>query len=636
MPAIRSTRYQLPQLLVFCLTALFVLTASPMQAADSSSEIEKQLLAVLRSDAPAAEKAITCKRLAIHGSDAAVPDLAKLLPNKQLSSWARIAIEAIPGDVAAEALRDATASLEGRLLIGMINSIGIRRDVEAVQLLTARLLDADTQVASAAAVALGRIGNAAATETLRKTLADSQSKIRSAAAEGCILCAERLVAQGKSTEGTNIYDEVRGADVSKQRIIEATRGAILTRGPEGIPLLLEIFRSPDKKMFQLALGTAREFPGNAVDQALAAEISTASPERAALILGAMADRPETVVLSAVLSAAKHGPKQVRAAAIVALGSVGDVTCLADLLKIGVDADAELAGLVQSTLADLPGEKVDAKIVALLPSAKGKVYPLLLQTVGQRRINAKNILLKALGHSDKAVRSAALTALGETVALDDLSVLVSQVVTPKYAEDASAAEKALKAASIRMPDREACAAELATAVEQSSALPTKGTLLQILGEVGGTNALAAIGAAAKSGEDQLQDVSSRLLGKWMTADAAPVLLDLAKTTAEEKYQIRALRGYIRIARQFTLPMPQRTQMCQKAIEASRRPAEQKMVLEVLKRYPSMANFKLAATMQQKPELKEEASQVMLSIAQKLGDKGGEVNKLLSQAGLAPSS
>ena len=41
----------------------------------------------------------------------------------------------------------------------------------------------------------------------------------------------------------------------------------------------------------------------------------------------------------------------------------------------------------------------------------------------------------------------------------------------------------------------------------------------------------------------------LLGEWMTVDAAPVLLDLAKTAPEEKYQIRALRGYIRLARQF---------------------------------------------------------------------------------------
>jgi hypothetical protein len=58
---------------------------------------EPDLLAVLRSDAPEADKAITCKRLAIKGSPAAVAELAKLLNNERLASWARIALEAIPG-----------------------------------------------------------------------------------------------------------------------------------------------------------------------------------------------------------------------------------------------------------------------------------------------------------------------------------------------------------------------------------------------------------------------------------------------------------------------------------------------------------------------------------------------------------
>ena len=63
----------------------------------TSPEKEAELIAVLQSEAPASEKAITCKNLAIYGSGKAVPELAKLLGNEQLSSWSRIALEAIPG-----------------------------------------------------------------------------------------------------------------------------------------------------------------------------------------------------------------------------------------------------------------------------------------------------------------------------------------------------------------------------------------------------------------------------------------------------------------------------------------------------------------------------------------------------------
>ena len=151
---------------------------------NTSNDKEKTLLAVLRSDASPSEKAIACKKLAIDGSNEAVPDLAKLLSDPQLSSWARIALEVIPGEDAKKALRDAAKSLNGKLLVGMINSIGVRRDAKAVDSLTTRLQDNDTEVASAAAIALGRIGDAAATQSLRQALATVPANVRSAVAEG--------------------------------------------------------------------------------------------------------------------------------------------------------------------------------------------------------------------------------------------------------------------------------------------------------------------------------------------------------------------------------------------------------------------------------------------------------------------
>src|SRR5262245_11075570 len=132
------------------LAAIGVLAANAM-AQEPASDKERELIAVLTSDAPKAEKAITCKFLAVHGSAAAVPELAKLLPDDELNSWARIALEAIPGTEADAALREASQSLEGRLLVGVINSIAVRRDAAAVELLTKRLEDADALVASSAA-----------------------------------------------------------------------------------------------------------------------------------------------------------------------------------------------------------------------------------------------------------------------------------------------------------------------------------------------------------------------------------------------------------------------------------------------------------------------------------------------------
>jgi HEAT repeat protein len=623
------TRQQIRATAFLLLTTICSTAFSDGPAA--SPEKEAELLALLQSEAPAAEKAIACKNLAIYGSGKAVPELAKLLGNEQLSSWSRIALEAIPGSEADDALRKATESLQGKLLVGTINSIGVRRDTSAVDLLTARLKDGDAEVAAAAAVALGKIGTTAAAKSLQTVLADSPAKVRSAVAEGCVLCAERFDAEGLEAESIALYDLVRKADVPQQRILEATRGAILARKQKGIPLLLEQFKSPDKAIFNIALSTAREFPGREVDEALAGEMAKAAPERAALMIGAMADRSETVVLPAILKAAKSGQKPVRVAAIQAVGRVGNTTCVSPLLDAAIESDAEISQTAKKALTEIPGDSIDKDIVARLAKPEPKVYPLLIELIGQRRIEALPALLKALEASDKAVRAAALTSLGNMVPADKLSILIKQVLAPKNADDSALALQALKTACVRMPDRDACSGELATAMEKTS-VPTKVALLKILGAVSGTKALQTIAAAAKSNDPQLQDTASEILGDWMTIDAAPVLLDLAKTAPAEKFQIRAMRGYIKAARQFQMSEADRIEMCQRATEASVRTAEKKLVVEILRRYPNIETLKMAVQASKNPELKDDASQAALVIAQKVKNRDAEVKELLASIDL----
>ena len=118
---------------IFC--GLVGNTAAWLPAQETTPPSEASLLAMLRSSAPAADKALACKHLAVFGSAAAVPELAPLLHDEQLASWARIALEAIPGSEADAALRNACGTLEGRLLMGAIHSLGVRRDPMAVELL---------------------------------------------------------------------------------------------------------------------------------------------------------------------------------------------------------------------------------------------------------------------------------------------------------------------------------------------------------------------------------------------------------------------------------------------------------------------------------------------------------------------
>jgi hypothetical protein len=120
---------------------------------------------------------------------------------------------------------------------------------------------------------------------------------------------------------------------------------------------------------------------------------------------------------------------------------------------------------------------------------------------------------------------------------------------------------------------------------------------------------------------------------MTIDAAPALLELATDPDNAKYQVRALRGYLRIARQFTMTDAQRAEMCRKALAAAARPQERRLILEVLERYPSVETLAVAVDARQTPGLGEDAASTARAIAAKLGEQSADVQELLKQLGAA---
>lgn len=624
-------RSQFPSLFLATAVALSSLGSTCFAQVDTLRD-ELQLIAILaNNDAPRADKAMACKRLTVYGSPAAVPELAKLLSDAELASWTRIALEAIPGSEADAALRDACPSLSGLLLIGTINSIGVRRDQAAVEMLSEQLKNADPQVAVAAAYALGKIGGSAATTSLRAALASDSEPVRSAVAAGCVLCAEQALAAGDAAQAIEICDQVRKAQVPKQRIVEATRGAIMARGAQGIPLLVETLRSPEKTLFHVALQSAREMPSQELATALLAEVASASPARAPLIVQALADMPGTVDVQTIVElAATATSKEVRVAAIDAIGRTGDASCVAPLLKVATESE-DLIAPVKAALVNIPDEAVNQEIVARLPQAQGSVdAQLLIEVVGLRRIEATDALVKALDSSRSAVRHAALESLGRTVAPERLGLLIKQVVSPKHSEDTDAAVTALKTAAIRMPDREAAAGELSAAAKDA---PTAAqvSILEILGSMGGPTALQTLASYGGGDSLALKDTSSRLMGEWMTADAAPVLLKLATTGPADKFQVRAMSGYIRIARQFVMPEPERVAMCTEAMQACKRDNERKMVLDVLQRYPSRGTLELAIKATQSGNIRDEAKTAAQNIGEKLKDDP-EAQAMLKKAGL----
>ena len=174
---------------------------------------EKGALAVLASSADEHDKAQACLRLGVVGTAAAAPKLAALLGDEKLSDYARTGLEGIADPAAAKALRAALGKLEGRLLIGAVNSLGVKRDARAVEALSALARSPKRGVVSQSLLALGHIATPEAREAIREMLGGKTAEIRLAAAHGALAAAEALHGAGRIQAARAMLAAVRKADV---------------------------------------------------------------------------------------------------------------------------------------------------------------------------------------------------------------------------------------------------------------------------------------------------------------------------------------------------------------------------------------------------------------------------------------
>lgn len=198
--------------------------------AAARAALEGRLAAVLKAEASVAAKGFACRKLMLIGSAAAVPALAALLPDEKLSHMGRYALEAMPCREAAAAMREALSKVSGNRRVGIINSLGVRRDVESIAALTALLADADEETAAAAAAALGSIGTPAAAAVLGAFQAKAPKPLKLVAADAYLVCAERLLADGKKDAAIAIYQALSDQEQPRGVRRAALRGLAAARG----------------------------------------------------------------------------------------------------------------------------------------------------------------------------------------------------------------------------------------------------------------------------------------------------------------------------------------------------------------------------------------------------------------------
>jgi HEAT repeat protein/type 1 glutamine amidotransferase len=526
LQTLQKYEYGQPRLPLFTLEAFSGrATAKPEQQQALAAAYLKVLTA---GDSTAAARIFACQQLALVGGAAEVPALAVLLNQPEQTDFARLALQAIPAPEAGAALRTALATLTGKPLIGVINSLGERRDEPSVPALSKLSKQSDDAVRAAACLALGKIGTAEAAVALP---AD--------AVEARLLCAER--AGGITAQ--DIYTALSTAAQPALRLAGLT-GLVRLDAARATPLLTKAIHDADSALALGALRVLGQLNGDAATTALVAELPKLDATRQVALLVILAERRTTSARGAVTALAGNGDEAVRVAALEALGTLGDASSLPTLLLAAAEKKGAVKAAAETALVQLAAPGADEAFVkAIASGAAGERIAAINAAAIRAQTRALPPLCAALRDSDESVRAAAARAVGKFGTPD----IYPQLVALLGAAQDTEVESAIAAVGRRMSDAHARLTPLLALLKlEGTKVATQAAVLRTLAGIGGDDALAAVRERLTSNDAALHEAAVRALCDWSDGAALEALKGLVLTSANGTHKALAMRGLFRLA------------------------------------------------------------------------------------------
>jgi HEAT repeat protein len=577
-----------------------------------TAQIEQRLVVVVLRDPNAtfAGKQEACRMLWMIGTSRSVPALAQMLPDEKLSDIARYALERNSDPSAGKALRAALAITKGKALIGIINSVGDRRDPEAVMALKPLTKSADPLVAEAAITALGKIGTDNALIALRALPAD-----RPVVGLALLRCAEHFAAGPNKDAAETIYLSMSRADRPIVVQAEALRGLVVLESPHTADVALMDLRSPDYELQQAAARVGGSLSDAQSTRRFIAVWPGLPVPTQIILLTAFVDRREAAATPLALRAIESPDEALRRVGIQSLALIGGAKAAPRLVELTVKGEGGDRDTARASLASMPGAEAEQVILQIAQQGTPEERATLMGVLVERPSPAAiAVLLAGANGTDGRVAVEALRALGRVGGPVEHGALVKLIITTQSGEVRDAAKDAVVAIGQRLGDRDHAAAPVLAAL---STAPTAGkaALLGVLAETGGDRALQELTGATASGDAEVKQAAvTGLAETWADARALPTLMSLAKSDPDKAIRVQAMRGSLRLIGQDDKTSADgKVDLIAAALQIAERPEEKKQALSVLRDCRVNAAMNLTVKLLDDPDLFPEAADTVLYLA-----------------------
>jgi HEAT repeat protein len=596
----------------FALNAVAV-RASEFGAEPNRATAERALVNALAMASDVEVRTFLLRQLRLVGRNDAVRAAAPFLSDAALVEPATQLMLSVNGLAAGRALLSALDTARGPAQITMVKALGELKAGEAHDRLVAFARDANPDMRRSALAGLARLANRKSYKALSEAAERAGFIYDPANATAAFLdYAKNLADKGDPEAAEKVCRLIMKKTKRADQL--ATRAAALdvlvdVRGHEALRDLLKAIDHADRAYRQSALRSAERLRGIAPIRQWDARAQKADPERRAEIiamLGRQGDRHALPVIRASLGARDS---EVMLAAAEALAHIDRAGATPDLLPLLKTADGPAVERVADILRVTIDERHLDPLVAMLdtlPLEARAAAVGLIGAKGGRRFSAR-ILPLTTDHAPE-IRAAAFGALAGVANAGDLAELL-RMLDDVDADVLAAVQKAVAASAAQLTPDEARVAPLLQAMTTSS---HKERIVEVLPQVGGRRALAAVVESFGSSDDDLKAAAFRALSRWPGIEAADRLFAIF-ARGDATYRNPAFSAFVRQISASTLPADQKVLQLRKGLALASTTGDRRILIRAMERIRTFQSFLLAAALLEDAEVADEAAAATMRIA-----------------------
>jgi HEAT repeat protein len=581
------------------------------------NDLEQRFIATLQAITNKAGQRYLCKQLSLIASERSVPALGPLLDDPETAHMARVVLERIPGSAPGQLLLEKLSSAPASTKAGIINSLGILRVSQATDSLAALLKDGNVEIAGAAAMALGNIGDAKAAQALMQFQRDS-SAVSRRVEDGLLRAAEQLSDGSNKALALTVYQNLFAQTQRPYIRLAGLKGQLLLDPDQAQSRLLDALNS-QKSEDQVSIAQmAAELPASVDCAGIAEALPKFPPETQVALINVLADRKAVRTKSAIVKIAQESSElKVRRAALEALGALGDAGDIPFLAQAASTGDKQLRTAARASLMSLPGRDVDSVLMSSLGKAGPEMRVELIQVLSARGATQAAASLRSyLGDREPTVRSAAAKGLRFLGDERDLPFMITRLKSADSAEEMADLERGLH--SICARKAQACMPVILAAMADSQG-SSRIVLLRLFSLFGGAEALNVVRNELKSSDTNVMEAALQTLAAWPDLQALPDLLQIAKSSTGLHYRLVAFDGYVQLLQTIPQPDPDKVKALNVAMDAAPRAEDKKEVLSALADAKGIEAFQLAQQCLSDTNLVNEAAIAVINISPSLDNQ-----------------